>query len=50
VTVKCAWDDANRVTNIPALHELKQYMPNWATVTKRTMGLVLVKKTYQVPA
>ncbi|KAJ6441330.1 cyanamide hydratase [Purpureocillium lavendulum] len=48
VTVKCAWDDANRVTNIPALHELKQYMPNWATVTKRTMGLVLVKKTYQV--
>ncbi|UNI17760.1 hypothetical protein JDV02_004079 [Purpureocillium takamizusanense] len=48
VTVKCAWDDGNRVTNIPALHELKQYMPNWATVTKRTTGLVLVKKTFEM--
>ncbi|PNY26875.1 Peptide hydrolase [Tolypocladium capitatum] len=50
VTVRCAWDDANKAAKIPALHELMKYMPNWAIVTKKTHGLVQVKKTYKVPS
>ncbi|POR31563.1 Peptide hydrolase [Tolypocladium paradoxum] len=50
VTVRCVWDDANKASKIPALHELMQYMPKWAIVTKKTIGLVQVKKTYKVPS
>ncbi|KAK5995992.1 Vacuolar membrane protease [Cladobotryum mycophilum] len=48
VTVKCAYSDANDKKLIPALHELKQYMPGWAVVTKSDVGLVEVRKTYPV--
>lgn len=50
VTVRCVWDDANKAAKIPALHELMKYMPKWAIVTKKTIGLVQVKKTYLVPS
>ncbi|ODA79062.1 hypothetical protein RJ55_04653 [Drechmeria coniospora] len=50
VTVRCAWDDANKATNIPALHEVMKYMPSWATATKKGVGLVHVKKSFRVPS
>jgi hypothetical protein len=48
VTARCLWSDANGVKTIPALHEVKQYMPSWAIVTKKSVGLVEVKKTVKV--
>ncbi|GAB0136442.1 hypothetical protein EsDP_00004743 [Epichloe bromicola] len=48
VTARCVWSDANGAKVIPALHEVKQYMPKWATVTKASVGLVEVKKTVKV--
>lgn len=44
VTVTCRWSDANKPSTIPALHELQQFMPSWAAVTKARVGLVDVKK------
>ncbi|KOS18126.1 putative zinc metalloprotease [Escovopsis weberi] len=49
MTVKCAYSDANDANLIPALHELKQYMPGWSVVTKADVGLVEVRKTYLLP-
>ncbi|KAK2601619.1 hypothetical protein QQS21_004854 [Conoideocrella luteorostrata] len=48
VTARCVWSDANRAKAIPALHEVKQYMPQWAVVTKASVGLLEVKKTVKV--
>lgn len=48
VTARCVWSDANSAKTIPALHEVKQYMPRWAIVTKKSVGLVEVKKTVKV--
>lgn len=48
VTVTCRWSDANKRSTIPALHELQQFMPSWAAVTKAGVGLVDVKKTYKL--
>ena len=48
VTVTCKWSDGNKPSTIPALHELRQFMPPWAAVTKSQVGLVDVKKTYKV--
>jgi hypothetical protein len=48
VTVRCAWSDANKPGTIPALDELLKYMPTWAAVTKKNVGLVEVRKTYKV--
>jgi hypothetical protein len=48
VTVRCKWSDANDPKTIPALHELRQYMPSWAAVTKSQVGLVEVKKTFSI--
>lgn len=48
VAVRCVWDDANKAPRMPALHELMRFMPGWAAVTKRTVGLVQVKKMYKV--
>lgn len=50
VTVSCSYSDVNQPNTIPAFHELKQYMPSWSTVSKRTVGLVEVKKTYTIKA
>ncbi|KAF4979720.1 hypothetical protein FZEAL_4115 [Fusarium zealandicum] len=48
VTVSCAWSDANRPGTIPAFDELLKYMPTWAAVSKKTVGLVEVRKTHKV--
>ncbi|KAF7563581.1 hypothetical protein G7046_g518 [Stylonectria norvegica] len=48
VTISCAWSDANDVNAIPTLHELKQYMPSWAVVTKKDAALVKVRKTFKI--
>ena len=49
VTARCAWSDANvAATTIPALHQLKRYIPEWAVVSKRSVGLVEVRKTYEI--
>ncbi|KAJ5746358.1 hypothetical protein N7520_011540 [Penicillium odoratum] len=38
--VSCIWSDNNSPGLIPALDEVRQYAPAWATVTKLTDGLV----------
>ncbi|KAM5372166.1 hypothetical protein ACJZ2D_007566 [Fusarium nematophilum] len=48
VIVSCAWSDANKPGTIPALDELLKYMPTWAAVTKKTVGLVEVRKSHRV--
>ena len=48
VTVSCAYSDANTPGTIPALDELLKYMPAWAAVTKKNVGLVEVRKTHKV--
>lgn len=48
VTVACKWSDANDPETVPALHELRQYMPSWAAVTKRQVGLVEVRKKFRL--
>ncbi|PHH84673.1 hypothetical protein CDD83_1574 [Cordyceps sp. RAO-2017] len=48
VTVRCAWDDANEADKMPAYHEVLRYMPEWAAVTKTTVGLVQVKRSYKL--
>jgi hypothetical protein len=48
VTVKCAYSDMNDQKTIPVLHELYQYMPKWAVISKTAVGLVEVRKTYTV--
>ncbi|KAF4470568.1 aminopeptidase Y [Fusarium albosuccineum] len=48
VRVSCAWSDANTPGTIPALDEILKYMPTWSAVTKKTVGLVEVRKTHKV--
>ncbi|EWG47430.1 hypothetical protein FVEG_07537 [Fusarium verticillioides 7600] len=48
ITVSCAYSDANTPGTIPALDELLKYMPTWAAVTKKNVGLVEVRKTHKV--
>ncbi|GAB7353062.1 hypothetical protein MBLNU459_g3612t1 [Dothideomycetes sp. NU459] len=38
--VMCIWSDANQVGTIPALDEIKHFMPVWSTVSKGADGLV----------
>lgn len=44
----CIWSDANVEGTIPALDEVKKYMPVWATVTKAGDGLVEGFKRFKV--
>lgn len=48
IKVSCSWSDANKKGTIPAFHELVQFMPTWAVVTKKNVGLVEVRKTYKL--
>ncbi|KHN97273.1 Peptidase family M28 family [Metarhizium album ARSEF 1941] len=48
VTARCAWSDVNSAKTIPAFHEVKQFMPRWATVSKKSVGLVEVMKEVRV--
>ncbi|KAF3934480.1 hypothetical protein ABW19_dt0203219 [Dactylella cylindrospora] len=47
-TVKCLWSDANERGFIPALDELKRFLPNWAVVTKLEDGLVIGEIDFSV--
>lgn len=46
--VLCIWADANQEGTIPALDEIKHYMPVWSTVSKGTDGLVEGYKTFKL--
>lgn len=46
--VLCIWSDANQHGLIPALDEVKHYMPVWSTVSKGTDGLVEGYKTFKL--
>ncbi|KAI5468044.1 hypothetical protein BGZ63DRAFT_478631 [Mariannaea sp. PMI_226] len=48
ITVTCLWSDANIQGTIPALDDFLRYMPTWAAVTKRDVGLVEVQRSYKV--
>jgi hypothetical protein len=39
--VVCLWSDGNKVSDeIPALHEIRRYLPVWAIASKLADGLV----------
>lgn len=46
--VVCLWSDQNRSGLIPALEEIKKFMPSWSIVTKIGDGLVEGSKTFEV--
>ncbi|OAA51924.1 Peptidase family M28 family [Metarhizium rileyi] len=48
VTARCAWSDVNSAETIPAFHEVRQFMPRWAIVSKKSAGLVEVVKKVKV--
>ncbi|KAL7799925.1 peptidase family M28 domain-containing protein [Trichoderma ceciliae] len=48
ITVRCAYSDMNDERTIPVLHELYQYMPNWAVISKAAVGLVEVRQKFTV--
>lgn len=46
--VMCQWADANQIGTIPALDEVKRFMPVWSTVSKHSDGLVEGWKEFSV--
>ena len=44
----CLWNDDNEIGAIPALDEIKRYMPAWATVTKSGDGLLEGSKAFTI--
>ncbi|KAI9721890.1 MAG: hypothetical protein M1828_004985 [Chrysothrix sp. TS-e1954] len=44
----CLWNDDNRVGAIPALDELKRFMPSWSIVTKAGDGLLEASKAFSI--
>lgn len=46
--VVCLWSDANTEGVIPALDEVKKFMPVWSAVTKAADGLVEGSKRFMV--
>ncbi|KAH7152800.1 putative zinc metalloprotease [Dactylonectria macrodidyma] len=48
IKVSCAWSDANSPGTIPAFNELIKYIPTWATATKKNVGLVEVRKKFEI--
>lgn len=46
--VICLWSDDNDTGVIPALDEIRHYLPDWATVTKNTDGLVEGSKAFLI--
>lgn len=45
-TVVCLWSDGNRVGDIPALDEVRMFMPTWSAVSKLSDGLVEGSKRF----
>jgi hypothetical protein len=46
--ISCSYSDVNEPNTVPAFHELRRYMPPWAVVSKRRVGLVEVTRTYKI--
>ena len=46
--VVCLWSDANETGVIPALDELRRYLPDWVAITKLTDGLVEGYKRFMI--
>jgi len=47
--VVCLWDDASRTKDeIPALHEVDRFLPEWATVSKLSDGLVHGSRPFMI--
>ncbi|KAI1001864.1 Vacuolar membrane protease [Podosphaera aphanis] len=46
--VVCLWSDQNELGIIPALDEVRRFIPVWATVTKLTDGLVEGRKAFSI--
>lgn len=46
--ISCSYSDVNEPNTVPAFHELRRYMPPWAVVSKRRVGLVEVTRTYEI--
>lgn len=46
--VSCLWADANERGLIPALDEVKQFMPVWSTISKGSEGLVEGFKSFEL--
>lgn len=46
--VVCLWSDQNERGVIPALDEVRRFMPVWSVVTKLGDGLVEGKKAFSV--
>jgi hypothetical protein len=44
----CLWSDANASGTIPALDEVRRYLPSWAIATKLSDGLVEGTKRFKV--
>jgi len=44
----CLWSDANTLGVIPALDEVRHYMPSWAIVSKFSDGLVEASMSFSV--
>lgn len=44
----CLWNNENEVGTIPALDEVRMYMPLWSTVTKVDDGLVVGYKDFTI--
>jgi len=44
----CLWSDANKPGVIPALDEVRHYMPSWAIVSKFSDGLVEASTSFSV--
>jgi len=44
----CLWSDSNEPGAIPALDEIRKYMPVWAAVTKFGDGLVEGSKRFTI--
>lgn len=46
--VVCLWSDQNEAGTIPALDEVRGFMPTWSTVSKLSDGLVEGRKTFRI--
>lgn len=46
--VVCLWSDANEPGVVPALDEIRKFMPTWAVVSKLSDGLVEGSKAFHV--
>ena len=46
--VTCLWSDNNQPGLIPALDEIRHYLPSWVAVTKFRDGLVEASRGFEI--